>query len=125
MASLHSYFSLAGFLITSSLTGCGLINDEPRACTDLAAASVNVILKDSKGAPVSGARVDYSVDGGTPRACDDLDDGSYVCGYEITGVFSIVAVEGRDEASGSVTVTRGECHVNPQVLTLTLMPGSF
>lgn len=125
MTPQRSSFFIVGALIASSLTGCGLINDAPRSCNDLAVASVNVIVRDATGAPVSGARVDYTVDGGELEACDDLGDGSYVCGYEVSGMFSITAVEGTNEATDQVTVTRDECHVNPEVLTLTLMPGSF
>ncbi len=106
------------------LVGCGPFVTTPRECTEEARASGNVIVKDADGAPVSDARVDYILDGKL-EPCENFGDGSYVCGYEQSGDFSITAVKGTMSAGADVTVTRDACHVESEVVELTLMPGSF
>jgi hypothetical protein len=103
------------------LLGCG--DSGANACTDIAAISVTAKVLDAAGAPVKDAVVEYTVNGGAKKTCENaFGDGSYLCGSEETGTFSITATskDGTKTKSASVTVTQGECHVNAQTVTITL-----
>lgn len=111
-------------LSLTCLGACGQLVDREVSCTTEARASVNVIVKDSMGAPVGDARVDYIVNG-EMSSCEGFGDGSYVCGYEQSGDFTITAVSGVMEATERITVTKDTCHVKSEVIELTLADGSF
>lgn len=108
--------SICGALVA----GCGG-EDDGIACTTLAAASVTVTVVDSSGAAISDAVVQYSVDGGPQTDCEQPGpDGTYVCGYEIDGIFTITATRGFMTGTGTATVTKDECHVIGQMVKITL-----
>ncbi|MFT6399868.1 MAG: hypothetical protein ACJAYU_004638 [Bradymonadia bacterium] len=98
------------------LSGCG--TDRP--CTAVALCSASVLAVDTTGETVSVA-LDYSLDGGAREACDD-NGTSYCCGYERAGEIVVYEV-GAADALGSVTVTKGECHVSSEELTA-IIPNS-
>ncbi|HRI72624.1 MAG TPA: hypothetical protein PK156_50655 [Polyangium sp.] len=120
------YFGVVVMGALSALAGCGSDLDDGgpggTACTDLAAASVSVAVVDSAGAAVADAMLTFSVDGGAPQACDNMMNGSYVCGYEQAGMITISATKGADTATQTVTVSKdGQgCHVVGQSITMTL-----
>ena len=117
------------FLASASLAiGSGCLGLEPRSCTNEARASVNVILEEQSSGSQEDVLLEYSVNGGEFSSCEQspmqgqpLDPGSsYVCGYEIAGDFEIRATRGDQVVTEQVTVTEDSCHVEPQVVTLTL-----
>ena len=113
-----------------AISGCGALAG-PRACTDLLVMSVNVIVEDA-GGTVNDATVEYSVDGGDFKPCEvDAEQegqlggsGSYACGNDVQGNFTIRATRGDQTATQMVTVGGDECHANPEFVTLTLEPES-
>ena len=95
------------------------------ACTTEARTSVLLTAVDHLNAPLPGVNVLYQVNGGTVQnqACEST--GTCAIAFEVSGVFSITASKvGYTPASGTVTVTRDECHVITERLTLTLRPGA-
>ena len=91
-----------------SLAGCTVES----ACTEEARSSVTVEVVDASGAPVLDATVTYSVGGAAAKACENtLMNGSYVCGYEETGDFTITVTRGAETKTQTLTVTADECHV--------------
>ncbi len=105
-------------LVALAASGCptGVV------CTEEARASVQVTVVDAAGTDLNDADVSFSVDGGgTFDACDDVDTGAWVCGWEVDGAITI-----RAEAVGfitdeqTVTVASDECHVIGQTLQITL-----
>lgn len=93
-------------------------------CTTEAAGSVNVVLTDNVGAPITGASLRYGVDGGAVTTdCEEMTNGNYVCGWEVAGEFVIEAEKaGYMVGSATATVAEGECHVVPETVQLTLQP---
>ncbi len=92
-------------------------------CTDIAILSVDLTLLDEDGAPVSGAQVRYSVDGGETQYCESWNDGSYQCGYEEAGEFAfVVDAAGYELDEFTQTVEQGECHVGTERVERTLVP---
>ncbi len=91
------------------------------SCTTELRYSVSVDVEDEAGDAVTGATVEYSVDGGAAVACEELQDGNYACGEEVEGDLTVTATAdglGTDEAT--VTVEADECHVIGEAVTLTL-----
>jgi hypothetical protein len=91
------------------------------SCTTDIRYSVSVTVEDEAGDPITGASVEYSVDGGESVACEEGASGNYSCGEEVEGsilVFASADGFGTDEAT--VTVEADECHVIGQAVTLTL-----
>jgi hypothetical protein len=102
------------------LAGCP-IGDNP-SCTTIATYSVNVTVVDEQGAAVAEAIVSYSVDGEERGACEDIGDGSFVCGVEEAGHFVITAsAQGFEARSQEVVVNENECHVLPETLEISLL----
>ena len=112
------------------LVGCVDGSDDGGVdCTLESVVSVSVYVQASDGAPVDGAIVTYSVDGGEQQTADCMDDVCFV-GYDTAGDFEITASYdwssddgccwSNDSASASVTVEAGECHVEPQSVTITV-----
>lgn len=88
----------------------------PTACDTMAAYSVNVTVDAASADIVS---VTYSVDGVDKGACDGMPGGTYACGVEVAGHFVVTAnVRGFQPTSVAVDVAQGECHVEPQSLTI-------
>jgi hypothetical protein len=92
-------------------------------CTLEARTSVGVTVLDARGAPISDATVTYSVDGEREEECvrfPFLVDGRYICGWETAGTFRITARRGAETATATVSVSRGQCHVRSESVTLRL-----
>lgn len=91
-------------------------------CTMEAVGSVNLVVVDGAGNPITGATAVYGLDGGAvDQPCEEMVGGSYVCGWELAGAFEVaVSKEGYAVATGSATVEEDVCHVIPQTLELTL-----
>lgn len=93
-------------------------------CTDIAIASVIVnVTVEGDVAPI----VEYSTDGETFTACDELTPGEqYVCGYEIDGDLTVQAGGGAGYTVDmrEVTVGRTEdgCHVVTETVDLVVTP---
>lgn len=108
------------------VSGCNLFPTGPVACTDLAAFSASVTVKDaSNDAVIDDATVTFSADGAAAEACDNLGEGNYACGLEVEGELVITASKtGFSDEEGAVTVEKDEdgCHVVGQQLTLVLAP---
>lgn len=105
------------------LTACdsGLADDTgTTACTSMATASVTVNVSLPDGSPASGVTVTFNAgDGAQP--CETYQAGSYVCGWEVAGDLEIHGVlDGYDSFDATVTVPQDECHVQGQVLDVTL-----
>jgi len=90
------------------------------ACTTLAAVSVTVTVEDSAGMPVTDADLEYTVNGGPAKPCDQVIENSYDCGVEESGNFVITATRDATTKTANVTVTADECHVIGQTLTMTI-----
>lgn len=101
-----------------ALTAC----EEETACTTEAIGSVSVTVVDADGAAIPGATVTYTVDGGAVTACESpTNNGSFVCGWEVAGEFTVTAsAPGLVAASQTVTVEAGECHVTPEAVEIAL-----
>lgn len=93
-------------------------------CTDIAIASVIVnVTVEGDATPV----VEYSTDGETFTACDELTAGEqYVCGYEIDGDITVQAGGGAgytvDERDVTVGRTEDGCHVVTETVDLVVTP---
>lgn len=104
------------------LAGCGELG--ATNCTTEARASVSITVNELgpngtvryslDGAPL----VDAECFGPEQQACT-----SWVAGWERAGTYRIVATsaDGARRAEQTVVVTKGECHVDGQQLTLTLL----
>jgi len=97
------------------------------SCTPVSIASVVVTVQDSTGALVTDATVTYQVDGGSEKAarCLDVEDAGcskWVAGWEESGAFVVVATsgDGSKRAEETLTVSKDECHVQTEQVTLTL-----
>jgi hypothetical protein len=112
----------AASLAIAALSACSGKGDTAVACDTSAVASVQVIVTDATANILNGATVTYSVDGGAAAACDAFNS-QYVCGWEVAGEITVTAeVEGYAPGSQTVTVQKGECHVETENLTLRLDP---
>lgn len=112
-------FAQIGVALVVGAAGCVEID-----CTTEARASVTVTVVDETGQPLPGATVSYSVDSPALQPCIESGaSGTWMCGFEQAGVFTIYAErEGYVSASDSVTVTEDQCHVETQVLEITIEP---
>ena len=118
------------------LAGCPTVDDDTATldCDAMAYASVQVDIVDLLGDPLAITSLSYSVDGGEAEDafCDDGDSCStWIPSWEQAGVFDITASyyapDPEDEhcwytdvATAQVTVTKGLCHVETQMLTIQL-----
>jgi hypothetical protein len=113
-----SALSLSALATTAVLlSGC-----PPVVCTEIAFAALTVSIQDTAGSPIDSSllEVTFTVDGGGSTPCDDVGDG-WVCGWETSGDLVVTArADGYEDAEATVTIARGECHVEGQTLTLTL-----
>ena len=116
--SLRLSFFLS-FVLGLCSAGCGSGGDE-MACTTEARSSVTLEVVDTMGNRITDATVTYSVDGGASKNCEPFPDGTYTCGFEEAGAFSITATRGMDTHTHNLTVTSDECHVIGQNVTITL-----
>jgi hypothetical protein len=111
----RNFFPLV--LLAASVAAC---SDDSVSCTDIAVYSVTASVVNASGSPLDGATVSYSVDGGQSTPCEKLVPGTFNCGVEKSGTFTIVATYAGKIASATVAVDHNECHVITQKLTLTL-----
>lgn len=110
--------------VSAMASACGGA-DAGFACTTEARTSVLLTVVDQLGAPLPGVSVRYQVDAGSAQSQACESNGVCAIAFEVSGVFSISATKvGYTSPSGTVTVTRDECHVNTERLTLTLLPGA-
>lgn len=101
---------------------------DPINCTLEARSSVSVKVISLMGEPVLDATVTYSVDGGLEEDAECVSTAAaggcedWVAGWERVGTFVIKAVSAdkTSEAEETVVVTKDECHVIGQTLTLTI-----
>ncbi len=120
--SARGFVGRAATLAVLALGACSGKDDTAVVCDTSAVASVQVIVTDATANILSGATVSYSVDGGPATACDTFNS-QYVCGWEVAGDITVTAaVEGYAPGSQTVTVAKGECHVETENLTLRLDP---
>ena len=108
-------------LFVSGVSACGGGKEDSIVCTTEARTSLLLTVVDQLNAPLPGVNVTYQVNGGTAQsqACEAT--GKCAIAFEVSGVFSIAASKaGYTTAPGTVTVTRGVCHVTTESLTLTL-----
>ncbi|MCK6587603.1 MAG: hypothetical protein HUU21_25105 [Polyangiaceae bacterium] len=97
------------------------------ACTLEARSSVSVKVNDAMGIPVLDAIVTFSVDGGAEQDAECVQTAAaggceaWVAGWEVAGTFEIKAVsaDGMSQDTETVVVTKDECHVISQSVTLT------
>jgi hypothetical protein len=112
-------------LLTLSVltTACGGGSGDGLACTTEARPSVLLTVVDPQNAPLAGAVATFQVNGGPAQtqACDA--NGLCALAFELAGDFSISASRtGYLPATGTLRVSRDECHVITARLTLTLRP---
>ena len=94
------------------------------ACTEIAVASVTVVVLDEDGAALSGAVVTYTVDGSGELPADQLSGNEFVAGWEVAGTFAITAAKnGYVSAVAEVTVVEDGtgCHVVGQRVEMVLV----
>ncbi len=121
-------------LATAALTLIACDGGETN-CDAMAMASVTIHVVDAAGDPLAPTELFYTLDGGAETQVDCMNDdcSEAVAGWENPGEFHITAryeadVEGdpccwySDSASETVTIGQGECHVDGQIVTLTLDP---
>jgi len=112
--------AIAIVAIITSLAGCDFGG---QACTDLAAASVTLVVIDETGAAITDADASYSVDGADSQPCETFDSTSYVCGWEASGSIEVTVTKaGYQDAVETVEVGADECHVIGETLEITLQP---
>jgi hypothetical protein len=83
--------------------GCNDGDQVGQACNEMAVASVSVTLTDTAGDAIEAGTVTYTVDGGASTACEVTSSTTFVCGYEKTGHFVVIA-EGPDNLEQSQVV---------------------
>ena len=105
--------------------GC-LTEDDGVDCTTLAAASVQLTVSDPSGAAIPGATAEYTVSGEdwtAPEPCEQMPDGTFVCGWEVEDSFQIwVDAEGYGSEYLEADVQSDGCHVITEQLSVTLQP---
>lgn len=124
--------STVGLLVClfAVVAACGDDDDFFVACTAESRVSVVITVVDAVGAPVPGAMVTYSVDGGAfqqATGCSSAlipacSGNVFVAGREVAGDF-VMRVEkaGLQPATVSVRVARDECHVLTQQIVVPLV----
>lgn len=131
---MHKTLAIVPILsLAFTLSAC----EEVVECTDLAAASVNIQIVDVDGNPMVPTSVTYTVDGGAEQEAECVNEPctEWVAGWEVEGDFEITVsyeeVDPEDELcswsdsvteSVSVGLTEDECHVDGEVLEVTLDP---
>jgi hypothetical protein len=111
-------------LAIPTLVACGG-GEEVRFCTAEARTSVQLTIVDPVGASLSDFTVTYRVDNGAAKSMSCNIFQPCPIEFEVSGVFTITAEKaGYKPSSGTVAVTRDECHVSTERLTLTLMPAT-
>lgn len=125
--------SLAGGLLPRGLigvaVGCSTIGAPDRACTAIAVAGVQAVVRDSASGvrAASGARLvvrdgTYADSTSVPANRPDLDQFALAAAYERAGTYSVTVQKAgyRTWARDGVRVTKGECHVITAVLDVLL-----
>jgi hypothetical protein len=108
--------TLAGFIL-----GCG--DDGTHTCTLEARASLTVTVMGPSGHICDAAVTAQSGNDVTTLMGFGGSECTYAGPYERPGTFSVTASKaGFQSATSTVTVTSGECHVDGQAVTLTLVP---
>jgi hypothetical protein len=97
-------------------------------CSGEEVPSVVVSVVGASGEALTGVAVEYRREDtdGNPTDCVNQGENSWVCGWEVPGAITVVAVaDGHAEASDTVTVEADECHVSTvyTILALEELPG--
>ena len=117
---LPSLFAF-GFAALTLLPGC--LGDDAQDCTTEARSSVSLTVVDEQGNALADADAVFAVDGGAERDCESMGNGAFVCGWEEAGAFTItVDAEGFGAKTVQLTVDADECHVQTEILEVTLEP---
>jgi hypothetical protein len=115
---------IAAGALSLLMTACGGGSTaDGLACTAEARPSVLLTVVDPQNAPLAGVTASFQVNGGSAQsqACDA--NGLCALAFELAGEFSISASKaGYLPASGTLRVSRDDCHVITARLTLTLRP---
>lgn len=94
--------------------------DTGTACTEIAASSVTLYVENPDGQPDDGT-VTWSLDGVEQGECYRVVTGTYTCGTEQAGTIVVtVAAAGFAVVTHEVVVIADECHVDTQVVNVTL-----
>jgi hypothetical protein len=84
---------------------------------------VNVSSASDATVPLSGVAVDYAVDAEPTVACVSYAPGTWQCGEERAGAFTLhVSADGHVPATRTVTVGADECHVLTETVDVVLEP---
>ena len=98
------------------------------ACTDLAAASVQLSVVDPSGDPLEGAQAEYTIleeDWAAPEPCEEMEPGELICGWELEATFEIqVEAQGHSSEFLEVAVGADVCHVITEQREVELQPES-
>lgn len=90
------------------------------ACEPEALPSVTVVVTDTSANVQEATSVVYTVDGGTPGDCQNVNQ-EWLCGRGEHGDFEITATaDGCQEGSASVTVGLADCEIQPENLAVRL-----
>jgi hypothetical protein len=110
-------FSLVAVLCLPA-AGCSI----QRTCSMEALSSVGVTVVDSGNSPVSGAKVKYTIDGGSAKDCEPAvaTPNVFICGYEESGHFVITVTRGGDTKTAEADVHADECHVTSVSIVITM-----
>lgn len=115
-------------IVILAFVGCSSSNS-PVNCTQEARSSVVLkIIDEDTGQVLPQAWVAFSVDGEPQETihCDNDSQGLGYCGalvlaYEVDGIFEmIVSSTGYTDATRTVTISKDECHVIGQNLTIAM-----
>lgn len=95
-------------------------------CTTEARASVQLTVVDASGAAIDGASATYTIESESwpqPQDCEDIGDGTLICGWEVEDLFHIeVEAPGYAAASVEIEVGGDECHVITELVEVELDP---
>ncbi len=80
-------------------------------CTDLAAVSLSLTVKDASGRVVPGATATWRADGDRSGECTSIGD-DLLCGYEVAGAMTVdVQAPGFQPSVVAAAIDSDECHV--------------
>jgi hypothetical protein len=112
------------FSVLLSTVGCIVVcpfpEPDPIVCTEIAVAAVTVQVVGADGSLSTDAVVTFRENGSSEAPCDRLDDGQFVCGWEVSGLIEVIARTEAGSASATIDVDHDGCHPIPEFVVLTL-----
>lgn len=100
--------------------------DESVDCTTEARASVQLTIVDDSGASIPDASASYTIESESwpaPQDCEDMGEGTLICGWEVEDTFHIeVQAPGYATEELEVEVGGDECHVITEQIQVVLDP---